>query len=57
MTYPYPQLKPPSFRWNPDGQPSEPTVHEWIQTIDQHEALIITNHCTQQYPMDNERLP
>lgn len=39
MTYPYPKLKPPSFRWNPDGQPSEPKVHEWIQTIDQLEAL------------------
>jgi formiminoglutamase len=39
MTYPYPQFRPPNFRWNPDGQPSEPKVHEWIQTIDQHEAL------------------
>lgn len=34
MKYPYPQLKPPAFRWNRASQSSEPKVHEWIETLD-----------------------
>jgi formiminoglutamase len=34
MTYPYPQLNPPVFRWNTMGKPEEPKVHEWIRTLD-----------------------
>jgi formiminoglutamase len=38
MTYPYPELTPPSFRWNTMGQPTEPKVHEWIRTLDPNQS-------------------
>ncbi|MDQ0340007.1 formiminoglutamase [Caldalkalibacillus uzonensis] len=37
MTYPYPQLNPPPFRWMARNT-TEPKVHEWIRTIDPEQA-------------------
>ncbi len=39
MSYPYPQLKPPSFRWSP-AQGSEPKVNEWIRTLSGEEQKV-----------------
>jgi formiminoglutamase len=38
MKYPYPQLNPPAFLWNPLGKPEEPKVHEWIRTLDPNQS-------------------
>ncbi|MFT9846697.1 agmatinase family protein [Aneurinibacillus sp. REN35] len=32
-SYPYPQLKPPTFSWDQSMRSEEPKVHEWIETI------------------------
>ncbi|MET3696821.1 formiminoglutamase [Bacillus oleivorans] len=32
--YPYPQLKPPNFRWHRPEDTHEPKVNEWIQTLE-----------------------
>lgn len=39
MNYPYPQLKPPSFRWTA-SQGSEPKVNEWIRTLSGEEKNV-----------------
>jgi formiminoglutamase len=36
--YPYPLLKPPGFAWDRSAAPSEPKVHEWIETLDPQRA-------------------
>lgn len=39
MSYPYPQLKRPPFRWS-SGQGSDPKVHEWIRTLTGEEQTV-----------------
>lgn len=39
MSYPYPQLKPPSFRWNKIND-KDPKVSEWIQTLSDKEQKV-----------------
>ncbi|SMO71314.1 formimidoylglutamase [Melghirimyces algeriensis] len=37
--YPYPMLNPPAFRWNrPQPLPTDPKVHEWIESLDEESA-------------------
>lgn len=39
MSYPYPQLKPPPFRWSL-SHGNEPKVSEWIQTLSGKEQMV-----------------
>lgn len=39
MTYPYPQLKQPPFRWSA-AQGTEPRVNEWIRTLPAEEQTV-----------------
>ncbi len=39
MTYPYPQLKPPLFRWS-RAEGNEPKVNEWIRTLSGEEQTV-----------------